>query len=248
MDNDTYLELYLEHFPHHKKMSSMDSVFLDYRFLEHLDVEEAILLGYLIHNALTHSNENMSQYMISLQKIQEDTFESVEDVRETFSCLYNLEFIDYAVCGKEKNIFRYELFFSKIYAFLGLENSILSLTTQERLLTLWNKKFPDKSVPLDSPEGLLCLSLLSQLLSGVFFRSHKWDVSFAGRFKLPITSSYVWSEDSIKKGFDQLGNLYLEGFWPPDKSTLPKKLSTLLYNKRTKKSLFVSQFHIGIFK
>ena len=48
-----------------------------------------------------------------------------------------------------------------------------------------------------------------------------------------------WTEALIYKGMDRLALLFKEGYWPEDKSWLPRSLPDLIYNPMTQKSWFL---------
>jgi hypothetical protein len=51
--------------------------------------------------------------------------------------------------------------------------------------------------------------------------------------------SKKWTETEIKQTINKLPLLFLKGYWPHDKSTLPKDLSSLIFNPRTNSSFFL---------
>ncbi len=53
-----------------------------------------------------------------------------------------------------------------------------------------------------------------------------------------ITSNKKWTDKEIMKAMHNVALLFTEGYWPPDKSKMPKSLDLLLYNSYSRKSLF----------
>lgn len=51
-------------------------------------------------------------------------------------------------------------------------------------------------------------------------------------------TAHKYTNNEIKIGLKNLSLLFVEGYWPPDKSKLPRNLQTLLYNPRTSHSMF----------
>lgn len=54
-----------------------------------------------------------------------------------------------------------------------------------------------------------------------------------------------WKKETIEKALKNLSKMYCEGYWPKDKKKAPRDLSNLLYNFRTRKSLFLLVLWLG---
>lgn len=83
-------------------------------------------------------------------------------------------------------------------------------------------------------------SLCKSLLSGTFGDKRKLNNDFLEKNSIPgewLTAK--WPEKDVLIGIRRLAQLFIDGYWPPDKSKLPKDLSTLLYNPTTGTSMFL---------
>lgn len=81
---------------------------------------------------------------------------------------------------------------------------------------------------------------------GIYFTKVHLDKDWLAKNK--ITKKQLakkWGERSIKQAMQELDKLLTEGYWPKDKSKLPKSLNSLLYNPRTQKSLFLYVYMNG---
>jgi hypothetical protein len=48
-----------------------------------------------------------------------------------------------------------------------------------------------------------------------------------------------WTPDEIREGIRRLALIHKEGYWPPDKTRVPRSLSDMIYNPRSKSSWFL---------
>jgi len=78
-----------------------------------------------------------------------------------------------------------------------------------------------------------------QLVRGTFWQNKVLDEDWWKRCKIPQSwKTKRWPRSKLLEGLESLEKLFLEGYWPPDKSKLPRDLPSLLYNSNTGKSFF----------
>ena len=76
-----------------------------------------------------------------------------------------------------------------------------------------------------------------QLENGILGRACEIDVRWMEKNKVDAGMlRRKWTPDEIKEGIRRLALIYKEGYWPPDKSKLPRSLSDMIYNPRSKSS------------
>jgi len=81
---------------------------------------------------------------------------------------------------------------------------------------------------------------IAQLLDGSFAASNPISPAFLEKHKVGIAMlRRRWTERSVEEGLRLLSNLLTPGYWPEDKSGLPRDLPTLIFNPRTQSSLLM---------
>jgi len=113
---------------------------------------------------------------------------------------------------------------------------------QYNLLNFWNNLpgIPTKHVKPNTKVRLTAARYFTQLASGRFADGKKFKPGFFNEHKL--SSSILakqWTREEIKSGLKRLSNIFIEGYWPRNKDTLPKDLATLLYNPGNQNSWFL---------
>lgn len=79
-----------------------------------------------------------------------------------------------------------------------------------------------------------------QLENGILSRACVIDPAWADRNKVPVEMMRrKWTPDEIREGIRRLALVYKEGYWPHDKKKLPRSLSDMIYNPRSKSSWFL---------
>lgn len=111
----------------------------------------------------------------------------------------------------------------------------------DKLISYWNSSPNTRSHKRDTKTYKLSYKLLEQLMVGSFFTKNYFDLEFLKSIKEdnPKLVTQCWTGQQIKWTLSNLHQLYVVGFWPRDKDSLPKNLASLLYNERTQKSLFI---------
>lgn len=123
-------------------------------------------------------------------------------------------------------------------------------TGEYAVLLAWNK-FPSPArqhTKLNTKTILQVTHYLDQMRSGIFGdpSRRRWDNKWMDRHKIDMKefAERRWTFREICKTIEgPLGDMYREGFWPQDKSNLPKSLSDALYNPRTQSSFFVMAYY-----
>ena len=113
---------------------------------------------------------------------------------------------------------------------------------QYNLINFWNNLpgVPTKHVKPNTKVRLTAARYFAQLASGRFADGKKFKPGFFNEHKL--SSSILakqWTREEIKEGLKRLNNIFIEGYWPRNKDTLPKDLATLLYNPGNQNSWFL---------
>lgn len=82
--------------------------------------------------------------------------------------------------------------------------------------------------------------LLKQLKQGTFIKRNHINPDFLKRNKIPNKFlNKKWHTADLKIIMKRLSNLLTGGYWPADKSNLPRSLELLLYNPNSNSSLFL---------
>lgn len=82
--------------------------------------------------------------------------------------------------------------------------------------------------------------LLKQLKQGIFTKRNHINPDFLKRNKIPNKLlNKKWNNADLKIVMERLSNLLTGGYWPADKSNLPRSLELLLYNTNSNSSLFL---------
>ncbi len=85
------------------------------------------------------------------------------------------------------------------------------------------------------------VKLIKHLKNGTFGDTCHIDTDFIERNHIrKALLNKKYSDGEIYTGIDRLTLLFKEGYWPKDKSRLPKDLSSLIHNTRTNTSWFLS--------
>jgi len=80
----------------------------------------------------------------------------------------------------------------------------------------------------------------SQLFRGKFWNNKVLDQEWWDKCNFPPEwKTKRWSKSELLAGIETLGLLFIEGYWPYDKSKLPRSLADLIYNSKTGKSMFL---------
>lgn len=123
-------------------------------------------------------------------------------------------------------------------------------TGEYAVLMSWNRlpKPAGQHTKFDTKTVQCAVQCLSQMRSGVFgdLTRRRWNGKWLDRHKIDAKefAEKKWTFREICRTVEgPLGDMYKEGFWPPDKSSLPRSLADALYNPRTQSSFFVLAFY-----
>jgi len=146
---------------------------------------------------------------------------------------------------KSKNINTF--FFKYIKKERELDSKKIEPIIQSKniLIDYWNNldntpkhKNPDKKIYKQ------IIVYFRYLKSGNILKKFELDRTYLKKNNIPINYlKQKWTDDQIKIGLLRLSKIYKVGNWPKDKSNLSRKLSDLIYNPRTKKSMFLFTFY-----
>jgi hypothetical protein len=123
-------------------------------------------------------------------------------------------------------------------------------TGEWAILSSWNKlpRPARQYARLNTKTVRRAVQYLKQMRNGTFgdLSRVQWDAKWMDKHKIDrrAFSEKKWTFREICKTIEgPLGDMYKEGFWPFDKSSLPKSLTDALYNPRTRTSFFVLAFY-----
>lgn len=113
-----------------------------------------------------------------------------------------------------------------------------------KFIDYWNniKNIPFKHLYPEKKGYKECIKYFKRLQKGTF-ETKSMDLSNLIT-KHPETKKLLnkeWSDYDIKQALLSCSKLYLDAYWPPNKSKLPNSLSQLIYNNWTKFSFFILQ-------
>jgi len=80
--------------------------------------------------------------------------------------------------------------------------------------------------------------LMLSLFNGSFSKGKYWDKDWIKTIPEDLLKK-KWSVDEVRKGVQESAKYSMAGYWPLSKSVGFKKLSTILYNPKTGKSMFL---------
>ena len=84
------------------------------------------------------------------------------------------------------------------------------------------------------------VKMFKHLQKGTFENFVSIDPKFMKRNHIPYSLlRKKWNNQEINECLDRLPKLFLKGYWPYDKSKLPRDLNTLIYHPRTNTSFFL---------
>ena len=125
-------------------------------------------------------------------------------------------------------------FSKKIHSLLEYWNNLPNVPKHKTKTT---KVYNQSCYKLD----LLCKGKLGSLV--------QFDEVWLTRHNIPLKwANEQWSEEQVKTGMNLLSNLYTEGYWPKDKSKLPRQLSRLIYSPESMSSWFLMICKVGVKK
>ncbi len=130
------------------------------------------------------------------------------------------------------------------------EDYIKPKTGEYAVVSAWNKLSPPacEHAKLNTKVILHVSRYLEQMRNGVFGdpSRRKWDGKWMDRHKIDMKefAERKWTFREICRTIEgPLGDMYKEGFWPQEKTNLPRSLSDALYNPRTQTSFFVMAYY-----
>ena len=118
-------------------------------------------------------------------------------------------------------------------------------TPAHAFVSLWNESSGDHhSHNLEGNSKLLDSVRMEYkyLITGSFFKNKSFDSKWlednpaVRKWK---AEGHHFSRTELEEGMRRARLLYVKGYWPPDKSSLPKSLGDFLFNPRSGKSLFL---------
>ena len=99
------------------------------------------------------------------------------------------------------------------------------------------------NIPKHRPGTMIYLrsiEYLQKLHVGKLFANQNLDQKWLAQFKIPDrTIKQAWPEFILLRVFENVAKAYTLGYAPEDKKTLPKSFPDILYNPRSRKSLFL---------
>lgn len=112
---------------------------------------------------------------------------------------------------------------------------------RSRLITYWNRKegCQTHSKP-DSKTYINAAKMLRQLKSGSFYKGKIFDKKWLEAHKDLVHKS--WTDKELKLAIDSVALFHKDGYWPAEKSKIPRSLKDLIYNPISKKSLLISAY------
>ncbi len=88
---------------------------------------------------------------------------------------------------------------------------------------------------------------LDLLIKGQLGEKVSLDEIWSKRHNIPEHwSTEKWTTEQIKSTMKKISNLYTEGYWPQDKSKLPRQLHRLIYSPETMSSWFLMIRKVGV--
>ncbi|MCJ7747894.1 MAG: helix-turn-helix domain-containing protein [Desulfobacterales bacterium] len=123
-------------------------------------------------------------------------------------------------------------------------------TGEYAVVSTWNKLLPPASqhTDLGTKTILQVKRYLVEMKNGVFgdISRRLWDGKWIDRHKINVKAfaEKKWTFREICRTIEgPLGDMYKEGFWPPDKLSLPRSLAGAFYNLHTHSSFFVMAYY-----
>ncbi len=142
----------------------------------------------------------------------------------------------------DKNIVKVSKDTSSVFKKNGDSNSkdsSESIPKKNALIDFWNSLNGAKHRDTSTKTYRRATILLNQLRNGTFLARNQIDKGFLDKNKIKFPADKNWDRAELRQGMRRLSNLLTGGYWPQDKSRLPKDLPSLLYNPQTGTSLFL---------
>lgn len=118
------------------------------------------------------------------------------------------------------------------------------------LLEYWNRlpNVPKHKTKTTKVYNQSCYKL-DLLYKGKLGELVEFDEVWLARHNIPLEwTKESWSEEQVKEVMNSLSNLYTEGYWPKDKSKLPRQLARLIYSPESMSSWFLMLRKVGVKK
>lgn len=116
--------------------------------------------------------------------------------------------------------------------------------TDINLINYWNKlNNVPKHKKMDTKVYKKSCDMLKRLRNGTFSKHYSINSDFMKNNNIKSSDLRIkWSITNIKKAMNNVSLFYTEGYWPLDKSKIPKTLPNLIFNAYSGNSFFLKAF------